>query len=150
MSNSEEHNELIHMYTDGSYKWDSCKGGYAAYFPQIEHVICGSKDNTTNNQMEIQAVISGLQHLEENSKVIIYSDSQYVCNSFNKRWIDKWEKNNWKRGGSDIPNKELWVKLKEQVDRHQEVTFQWVKGHASTYGNNVCDAFATAITKCND
>ena len=136
------------LYTDGSWKPKEKIGGYAAYLPAEDKVICGSKRNTTNNQMEIQAVISGLKAIEENSNVLIYTDSQYVCNPFIKGWIHNWERNNWKRSGEDIPNSDLWKELKEEVSKHKSVQFEWVKGHASTYGNNLCDAFATAITKC--
>ena len=141
--------DTVILYTDGGYKHHEKIGGYAAYLPHEETVICGSEVNTTNNKMELQAVISGLRAIDKNKKVIVYTDSQYVCNSFNKKWINKWENNKWKRKDQFIPNHELWIQLKEEVDNHEQVNFQWVKGHASTYGNNLCDAFATAITKCN-
>ena len=138
----------IILYTDGSWKFKEKIGGYAAYIPSTNTVICGNKEDTTNNQMELQAVISGLRNIEENSHVLVYTDSQYVTNAFNKNWINTWERNNWKRGNEDITNSSLWKELKEEVNKHKEVKFEWVKGHASTYGNNLCDAFATAVTKC--
>lgn len=141
--------EPIELYTDGSYKHQVKKGGYAAYLPHIETVICGSEENTTNNKMELQAVISGLRAIESNKKVVVYTDSQYVCNGFNKGWVKKWEQDDWKRKDEYIPNHELWMQLKHEVETHKKVEFQWVKGHASTHGNNLCDAFATAVTHCD-
>ena len=147
MANEKE--EPVVLYTDGGYRHQEKIGGYAAYLPHEETVICGYEKNTTNNKMELQAVISGLKAIDNNKKIIVYTDSQYVCNGFNEKWVNKWEKNNWKRKNNFIPNYELWIELKEQVDKHKKVEFQWVKGHANTHGNNLCDAFATAVTKCD-
>ena len=147
--NEKSKDDSVILYTDGSYKHQEKIGGYAAYIPHEETVICGSEENTTNNKMELQAVISGLRAIDNDKKVIVYTDSQYVCNGFIKGWVNKWESNDWKRKNNYIPNHELWIQLKEQVDNHKHVEFTWVKGHASTYGNNLCDAFATAVTKCD-
>lgn len=142
--------DKIELYTDGSYKHQLNIGGYAAFLPHEQTVICGSQENTTNNKMELQAVISGLRAIDKDKEVVVYTDSQYVCNGIAKKWVKKWEKNNWKTStGKPVKNKELWQELTNEVSKHPKVEFEWVKGHASTRNNNLCDAFATAITKCN-
>ena len=142
--------ETIQIFTDGCFKGKTKRGGYAAYLPHKETVICGYENNTTNNRMELQAVLSGLKAIDVDAeKVEVYTDSQYVCNGLNK-WIYNWEKNGWKtKEGDDVKNKDLFIELYKEIQRYKEVTFNWVKGHADNYNNNLCDAFATAVTKCD-
>lgn len=143
--------KTIELFTDGACKGKTKKGGYAAYLPHRETVICGTENNTTNNKMELQAVISGLKAIEAHiERIEVYTDSQYVCNGANK-WMNNWKRNGWKtREGEDVKNKELWIELQNEISQRKKVKFNWVKGHADNYNNNLCDAFATAVTKCKD
>ncbi|NTW72123.1 MAG: ribonuclease HI [Eubacteriaceae bacterium] len=95
--------------------------------------------NTTNNKMELMAVITSLKMLKEKCKVVIHSDSAYVVNAFNQGWVKSWKSKNWTRGKNDeLKNKELWIELDQLVSKHQ-VVFEKVKGHASNKYNNRAD-----------
>ena len=137
----------VELYTDGGNRVIDGKniGGYAAYIhsndPKNQVMIVGSEFDTTNNRMELCGVIEGLSSIPENSKVDVYTDSQYVVNAFNKNWIINWEKKDFK----GVKNSELWKSLLDEKDKHKEVTFHWVKGHSSNDKNNLCDRLATAV-----
>ena len=104
--------------------------------------ISGGKENTTNNVMELTAVIESLKLLKFPCKVNLYSDSAYVVNAFLQKWINNWHKNNWKTADKqDVKNKELWQELLTLTKTHQ-VTFIKVKGHADNEYNNRCDELA--------
>ena len=103
--------------------------------------------NTTNNIMEITAVLRALKLLKEKCNVKIYSDSAYVVNAFKQGWIYNWRKNNWKTANKEpVKNKELWEELYELVQNH-EVEFIKVKGHSDNEFNNRCDFLATSAIK---
>ena len=105
--------------------------------------ISGYSENTTNNIMEITAVIEALKLLKYECEVEIYSDSAYVVNAFKQKWIDNWKKNNWKNSNKEnVKNKELWQELDRLVNIHK-VKFIKVKGHADNEWNNRCDELAT-------
>lgn len=105
--------------------------------------ISGYSENTTNNIMEITAVIEALKLLKYECEVEIYSDSAYVVNAFKQKWIDNWKKNNWKTSNKEnVKNKELWQELDRLVNIHK-VKFIKVKGHADNEWNNRCDELAT-------
>ena len=109
--------------------------------------ISGGKDNTTNNVMELTAVIEGLKLLKFPCKVKLYSDSAYVVNAFNQKWIYGWLKNGWKNASKEpVKNKELWQELYELTKIH-EVEFIKVKGHADNEYNNRCDELARNAIK---
>ena len=113
----------------------------------VEREISGGEPSTTNNRMEIYAVIAGLRCLKEKCKVNIYSDSAYTVNAFNQHWIDNWMKSGWKKAdGKPVLNAELWQELYSLVRQH-EVRFIKVKGHADNEYNNRCDALARAAIK---
>ena len=98
---------------------------------------------TTNNRMEMMAVIVGLEALNRPCQVEVYSDSQYVVNAFNQHWIEGWVKKGWKRGkNEEVKNVDLWKRLLEAKKDH-EVTFHWIKGHAGHPQNERCDELAT-------
>lgn len=98
---------------------------------------------TTNNRMELMAVIAGLEALNRPCEVELYSDSQYVVNAFNQHWIDGWVKKGWKRGKNEpVKNVDLWKRLLAAKEKHW-VTFIWVKGHDGHPQNERCDALAT-------
>lgn len=133
------------LYTDGACSGNPGKGGWGAVliFGSIEKQMCGEKELTTNNQMEITAVIEGLKALKEPCEVEVFSDSAYVVNAFNNNWIDGWIKNNWKNSKKDpVANRALWEELINLTNIHK-VTFNKVKGHAGNKYNEICDSLAT-------
>ncbi len=108
-----------------------------------EKELVGYNKDTTNNRMEMFAVIQGLCALKESCNVEVYSDSAYVCNAFSEGWVTQWQKNNWKTAGkSAVKNEDLWKLLLMQVAKHN-VSFIKVKGHADNEFNNRCDKLAT-------
>lgn len=139
----------IDLYTDGACSGNPGAGGYGAIliYRGVEREISGGEPSTTNNRMEIYAVIAGLRCLKEKCKVNIYSDSAYTVNAFNQHWIDNWMKSGWKKAdGKPVLNAELWQELYSLVRQH-EVRFIKVKGHADNEYNNRCDALARAAIK---
>lgn len=134
----------VTLYTDGACSGNPGPGGYGAIliYKGIEKEISGGELDTTNNKMEIMAVLKGLEYLKEPCDVTIYSDSAYVVNTIEKGWIYSWKKNNWiKSDKSKVKNIELWEKLLELMEIHN-VTFVKVKGHADNEYNNRCDKLA--------
>lgn len=129
----------IDIYTDGACSGNPGKGGWAAIliYNGIEKEISGGYPETTNNRMELFAIISGLKALKERCEVTIYSDSAYCVDAFNNNWIDGWIKKNWK----EVKNTDLWKTLLMLTKKHQ-VGFVKVKGHADNEYNNRCDALA--------
>lgn len=108
----------------------------------IKKEISGGKEDTTNNVMEITAVIEGLKSLKYPCEVEVYSDSAYVVNAFNNKWLDGWKKNGWKNSSKEeVKNKELWEELDKLTQVHS-VTFIKVKGHSDNEFNNRCDELA--------
>lgn len=136
--------EEITIYTDGACSGNPGPGGWGAIlmFGDTKKEISGGLDNTTNNVMELTAVIESLKMLKRPCKVNLYSDSAYVVNAFLQKWIYGWIKKNWKTAGNDpVKNKELWQELYGLTKVH-EVTFHKVKGHADNEFNNRCDELA--------
>ena len=104
---------------------------------------------TTNNRMELMAVISGLEALNRPCQVDVYSDSKYVVDAFNQHWVDSWIKKNWKRGKNEpVKNVDLWKRLMAVKAKH-DVTFHWVKGHDGHPQNERCDELATTAADGN-
>nr|MBB1521627.1 ribonuclease HI [Clostridiales bacterium] len=134
----------IILYTDGACSGNPGPGGWGAVliFNGIEKELSGANPNTTNNVMEITAVIEGLKALKRPCNVNIYSDSAYVVNCFEKDWINNWIKNNWVNSKKEpVKNKELWLELYNLTKIHK-VTFNKVKGHSNVKYNNRCDELA--------
>ena len=134
----------IILYTDGACSGNPGPGGWGAVliFNGIEKELSGANPNTTNNVMEITAVIEGLKALKRPCNVNIYSDSAYVVNCFEKNWINNWIKNNWVNSKKEpVKNKELWLELLDLTKIHK-VTFNKVKGHSNVKYNNRCDELA--------
>ena len=124
-------------------------GGWGAIlmYEQNKKEISGASKDTTNNIMEITAVIEALKLLKEECNVEVYSDSAYVVNAFNQGWIYNWKKNNWKTASKDpVKNKELWEELYSLIQKHT-VKFIKVKGHSDNEYNNRCDFLATSAIK---
>ena len=143
-------NKHIIIYTDGACSGNPGPGGWGSILMFGEHKkeISGFQEHTTNNVMELTAVIEALKLLKEPCEVEIYSDSAYVVNAFLQGWVANWLKRNWKTAdGSPVKNQELWKELYEFTTIHQ-ITFHKVKGHADNPWNNRCDELArNAIAK---
>ena len=141
--------EEVTIYTDGACSGNPGPGGWGTILMYNENKkeISGGKDNTTNNVMELTAVIEGLKLLKFPCKVKLYSDSAYVVNAFNQKWIYGWLKNGWKNASKEpVKNKELWQELYELTKIH-ELEFIKVKGHADNEYNNRCDELARNAIK---
>ena len=141
--------EEITIYTDGACSGNPGPGGWGAIlmFGDTKKEISGGLDNTTNNVMELTAVIESLKILKRPCKVDLYSDSAYVVNAFLQKWIYGWIKKNWRTAGGDsVKNKELWQELYSLTKVH-DVTFNKVKGHADNEFNNRCDEMAVTESK---
>lgn len=136
--------DCVVLYTDGACSGNPGAGGYASIlnFKGKEKVISGGEADTTNNRMELMAVICGLEAIKKDSKVKVFSDSAYVINAFNQGWIENWKAKNWKNSGGDaVANKELWQRLLKAMEK-LDVEFVKVKGHADNEINNRCDEIA--------
>lgn len=141
--------EKIIIYTDGACSGNPGPGGWAAVliYNGKEKEISGGNKNTTNNIMEITAVIEGLKALKYPCEVELYSDSAYVVNAFTQGWIFNWMQKGWKTASGDsVKNKELWQELYSLTKIHK-VTFNKVKGHADNHYNNRCDELARDAIK---
>ena len=132
------------LYTDGACSGNPGPGGYGAVliYGGVEKEIFGGEKSTTNNKMEMMAVIKGLEALKEPCEVSVYSDSAYIVNAIEQGWIDSWKKNGWRKADKKpVKNVDLWERLLELMNTHK-VTFNKVKGHADDEYNNRCDRIA--------
>ena len=142
----------VTIYTDGACSGNPGPGGWGAIlmYEDVKKEISGAKNDTTNNIMEITAVLEALKLLKVECEVKVYSDSAYVVNAFNQGWIANWIKNNWRNASKDpVKNKELWQELIALTEKHK-VTFIKVKGHSDNEFNNRCDELATGAIKTLD
>ena len=146
------------LYTDGAARGNpEGPGGYGAILEYIDtkgqlHTKEMSQGyvKTTNNRMELMAVITGLEASNRPCEVDVYSDSQYVINAFNQHWIDSWIRKNWKRGKNEpVKNVDLWKRLLKAAAPHK-ITWIWVKGHNGHPQNERCDLLATTAADGND
>ena len=137
----------VSIYTDGACSGNPGPGGWGAVLMYKDKLreLSGGEKLTTNNRMELTGVIEALTTLTEPCEVTLYSDSKYVTDAINKRWLDSWIAKNWKKKDGAVKNPELWQKLLPLLDKHK-VTFVWVKGHADNEYNNRCDELAVAAT----
>lgn len=136
--------KLVQIYTDGACSGNPGPGGFGIVllYGGARKEISGGADLTTNNRMEMMGAIEGLRALKEPCVVKLYSDSKYLVDAINKKWVDKWQENNWMRNKKDKAlNVDLWQDLLELLKIHQ-VEFIWVKGHADNDENNRCDQLA--------
>jgi ribonuclease HI len=134
---------MVEIYTDGACKGNPGPGGWGAFLRYGEHEkdLFGGEAHTTNNRMELLAVISALTTLTRQCEVTIHTDSQYVKNGI-ETWIHGWKRNGWKTADKKpVKNEDLWKALDEQVARHT-VQWRWVKGHAGNPGNERADQLA--------
>ena len=133
----------VTIYTDGACSGNPGKGGWGAIliYGNNKKEISGYSELTTNNKMELQAVIEALKLLKRQCEVDLYTDSVYVKDGITK-WINNWKKNNWRTSKKDdVKNKELWVELDELTNKHN-ISWNWVKGHADDELNNRVDELA--------
>ncbi len=134
------------IYTDGACSGNPGPGGWGAILEWNgrEKELSGGEAHTTNNRMELLAVISALRALREPCAVALYTDSKYVCDAVSRRWVYAWRAKGWvKADKKPALNVDLWEQLLPLLDYHA-VTWNWVKGHASNATNNRCDALAVA------
>ena len=139
-----ERKKTVILYTDGACSGNPGFGGYAGIlmYGEARREYYGSEKMTTNNRMEVLAVIEGLKRLKYPCIVEVYSDSAYTVNAFSNGWIYAWKKNGWKKAdGKAVLNVELWEELYALTQKH-EVTFHKVAGHADNEHNNRCDELA--------
>ena len=134
----------IEIFTDGACSGNPGKGGWGAILRFGEHQkeLSGGEKNTTNNRMELTAVIEALKALKEPCEVVITTDSKYVSDAVTLGWAENWRKNGWKKADKKPAlNVDLWEQLLELLSQHK-VTFNWVKGHAGHIENERCDQLA--------
>jgi len=140
--------EYIDVYTDGACSGNPGKGGWGVYI-EIEgkiETISGSESETTNNRMELVAVIRALEYFDKGKKLNLFTDSKYVMDGINS-WILKWKSNNWKTSKKEsVKNRDLWERLDELKELHT-ISWRWVKGHEGNYGNEQADYLATSAIK---
>ena len=142
---------MVEIYTDGCCHGNPGKGGYGVILTYekengdiFEKEISQGYENTTNNRMELLAAIIGLEALKRPCDVELYSDSKYLVDAFNQKWINSWVKNNWNRPKTGpVKNIDLWKRLLE-VKKQHKVEFIWVKGHNDNEKNERCDRLANA------
>lgn len=134
----------IEIYTDGACSGNPGPGGWGAVlvYNGKEKKLSGSEKETTNNRMELTAVIMALNALNQPCEVKLTTDSKYVCDAINKSWVYSWEKNGWRKSDKKPAlNVDLWKELLSLLEKH-EVEFIWVKGHNGHKYNEICDALA--------
>lgn len=135
----------VKLYTDGGCRGNQHNNNVGAIGGILIHPATETEKeysegfkNTTNNRMELLAVIKGLQYLKEPCEVEVYSDSAYLVNAINKNWLQSWKKQGWRRGKEELKNKDLWQTLDSLMQTHH-LTFHKVKGHADDHYNNRAD-----------
>ncbi len=136
----------IEIFTDGACSYNPGPGGWGAIlkYNSLEKEISGGDASTTNNRMELTALIKALEALKRPCSVIAYSDSKYLCDAISKDWITNWKKNNWtKNNKKPLLNTDLWKRLSDLLKVH-DVKLIWVKGHAGHPENERCDKLATS------
>ena len=147
----------VTMYTDGAARGNpEGPGGYGTILHYVDksntlhtrEYSCGYK-KTTNNRMELMAVIVGMEALTKPCQVEVISDSKYVTDAFNQKWIDSWLKKNWRGASGPVKNIDLWKRLLKSMEPHT-VTFTWVKGHNGHPENERCDQLATTAADGDD
>lgn len=136
---------VVEIYTDGAASGNPGPGGYGVVLKSGKHrkELSGGFRKTTNNRMELFAVIIALEALKKpNCNVTVYTDSKYVSEAFNAGWIERWKRKDFKK----VKNPDLWNRLLKVINNHN-VKFVWVKGHADNPENNLCDKLAVEASK---
>ena len=134
----------VNIYTDGSHSSKTNKGGYCGLLECEGHkcMVFGNEENTTNNRMELSALLDSLKVLNQPCDITIHADSNYVLNPIGKKWLKTWEKNDW-INSSNLPvkNEELWKEVNEEIKKHK-ITINKVKAHSGHFENELCDQVA--------
>ena len=141
--------KTVTIYTDGACSGNPGPGGWGAILRYGEHEkeLSGGHPETTNNRMELTAVIRALEALKEPCRVELYTDSRYIVDAIEKGWLYSWQKNGWRKADKKPAlNVDLWQQILELFATH-EVQLHWVRGHAENEYNNRCDALAVAQYK---
>ncbi len=141
--------KFVEIFTDGACSGNPGPGGWGAVlrYQGFEKELSGGEKETTNNRMELTAIIQALSLLKEPCLVTLTTDSKYVSDSINKGWVYAWQRNQWKKGDKKPAlNSDLWKTLLPLLQIHK-VTIVWVKGHAGHPENERCDQLATAAIK---
>ena len=141
--------KTVTVFTDGACSGNPGPGGWAAIlqYGGAEKVLSGGAADTTNNRMELLGVISALEALKEPCRVELYSDSKYVIDALQKRWVWGWKSRGWiKSDKKPALNRDLWELLLPLVEKH-DMVYHWIKGHAETEENNRCDQLAVAESR---
>ena len=134
----------VEIYTDGACSGNPGMGGWGAIlvYNGREKEICGGEAQTTNNRMELTAVIEALKALKEPCSVTLTTDSKYVCDAINQEWVYNWKRNGWRKPDKKPAlNVDLWTELLDLLEKHS-VKFVWVKGHNGNAYNERCDKLA--------
>ncbi len=134
----------VEIFTDGACSGNPGPGGYCAVlkYGEKQMIVRGSQEETTNNRMELTAVIEALKKLNRPCEVTLTTDSKYVSDAINKNWLKNWQKNNWKKSDkSPVLNRDLWEELTALLETHA-VHFVWIKGHDGHAENEICDKIA--------
>lgn len=142
----------IEIYTDGACSGNPGPGGYGAILKYEDHIkeLSQGFKLTTNNRMEMRALIAALQSLKEKCELEIYSDSKYIVDAVNNGWAKRWRANGWKRNKKEKAlNPDLWTVLLDLLDKHN-FKISWVKGHAGHYENERCDELAVEACSSKD
>ena len=141
--------KTVTVFTDGACSGNPGPGGWGAIlqYGQFRKELSGGEAHTTNNRMELTGVISALEALKEPCRVELYSDSKYVIDALQKRWVWGWKQRGWiKSDKKPALNRDLWERLLPLVEKH-EMVYHWIKGHAETEENNRCDQLAVAESR---
>ena len=136
----------VEIFTDGACSGNPGPGGWGAIlsYNGVEKELSGGEAETTNNRMELTAVITALEALKEPCIVEVYSDSKYIVDALQKRWVYAWQKNGWRKADKKPAlNMDLWERLLPLAEKH-DIRWHWVKGHAENEKNNRCDRLAVA------
>ncbi len=139
----------VTIYTDGACSGNPGPGGWGAILMYGDHKkeLSGGAPETTNNRMELTAVIEALRKLNQPCEVAVYSDSAYIVNCFKQRWHERWQSNGWRNAKNQpVENQDLWQQLLSLMNEHQVVYYK-VKGHSDNEWNNRCDELARAAVK---
>ena len=132
----------VTIYTDGACQGNPGPGGWGALlrYGKHEKILSGGEKETTNNRMELQAALEALRGLKEPCQVTLFTDSEYLKKGITD-WMPNWKKRNWRRKGGELANVDLWMKLDQEIERH-EVDWRWIRGHAGNMYNERVDRLA--------
>lgn len=148
MSDQNSDDDTIHLYADGACSGNPGPGGWGVVLKcparDLEKQLSGGEAATTNNRMELTAVIQGLQALKKPCRVVVTTDSRYVADAFRAGWLDKWQRNGWRTANKQpVKNEDLWRELLAATQRHR-VSWEWIRGHAGHPENEIADKLAVA------